>query len=73
MSNADLQKRLILLEQQVSELRDERTKSSAKADWRRSVGMFDDMQELFAEGMKLREADRKKARRRPRKVVRAQS
>ena len=38
-------------------------------DWRRTVGRFTDnpgMKELFAEAMKLREADRRKARRRPR-------
>ena len=37
-------------------------------DWRRTVGMFTDnpgMKELFAEAIKLREADRRKARRRP--------
>jgi len=35
-------------------------------DWRRTVGMFTDdpgMKELFAEAIKLREADRRKARR----------
>jgi hypothetical protein len=36
-------------------------------DWRRTIGMFTDnpeMKVLFAEAMKLREADRRKARRR---------
>jgi hypothetical protein len=36
-------------------------------DWRRTVGLFTDnpqMKELFAEAMKLREADRRKAGRR---------
>jgi hypothetical protein len=35
---------------------------SEPKDWRRTVGKFPEMQEIFAEAMKLREADRKKAR-----------
>jgi hypothetical protein len=45
-------------------------------DWRRTIGMFTDnpgMKELFAEAMKLREADRKKARRRQRRKQPAKS
>ena len=46
---------------------------SKKKDWRRTVGRFSGLQEVFAEAMKLREADRKKARHRPKKVVRSKS
>ena len=42
-----------------------KTGSTRDKDWRRTIGMFTDnpgMKELFAEAMKLRAADRKKAR-----------
>jgi hypothetical protein len=54
-----------------SQPRDERAK-----DWRRTIGMFTDnpgMKELFAEAMRLREADRGKARRRQHKKPPAKS
>jgi hypothetical protein len=43
---------------------------SRKKDWRKTVGRFTDdpgMQALFAEAQKIRDGDRKKARRRPTK------
>jgi hypothetical protein len=48
-------------------------KASGKKDWRRTVGTFPGLQEVFAEAMKIREADRRKARRRPGKRARAKS
>jgi len=62
-----LEQRVAILEQELSELKAQRGNGHVK-DWRRTVGMFTDnpgMKELFAEAMKLREADRRKARRRP--------
>jgi hypothetical protein len=61
-----LEQRVAVLERELSELKAQRGNGHVK-DWRRTVGMFTDnpgMKELFAEAMKLREADRKKARRR---------
>jgi hypothetical protein len=46
---------------------------SAKKDWRRTVGKFPGLQEVFAEAIKLREADREKVRRQPRKATRMKS
>jgi hypothetical protein len=46
---------------------------SQKKDWRRTVGRFPELQKVFAEAMKLREADRKKARQRRKKAVRSKS
>ncbi|MBO0700888.1 MAG: hypothetical protein J2P46_21010 [Zavarzinella sp.] len=60
------------LEQRVAALELEVSASKARPgngrdkDWRRTVGRFTDnreMQDLFAEAIKLREADRRKARR----------
>lgn len=62
-----LEQRVAVLELELSELKAQRENGHVK-DWRRTVGMFTDntgMKELFAEAMKLREADRGKARRRP--------
>ena len=55
------------LEQELSQLKAHRGRDK---DWRRTVGMFTDnpgMKELFADAMKLREADRRKARRQRKK------
>ena len=70
MPRLSLEQRVAVLEQELAELKSLRGNVRDK-DWRRTVGMFTDnpgMKELFAEAMKLREADRAKARRRqPRK------
>ena len=69
MASLSLEQRVAVLEQELSELKSRRGNGRVK-DWRRTVGMFTDnpgMKELFAEAMKLREADRSKARRRPRR------
>jgi hypothetical protein len=49
-------------------MRTDQASASQKKDWRRTVGRFPKLQVVFAEAMKLREADRKKARRRPKKA-----
>jgi hypothetical protein len=62
-----LEQRVAALEQEVAEFKSRRGKRREK-DWRRTIGMFTDnpgMKQLFAEAMKLRAADRSKARRRP--------
>ena len=71
-----LEQRVAALEEKVAELTAQQEDGPAKKDWRRTVGMFTDnpgMQELFADAMKIREADRKKARRRPRKRQRTKT
>jgi hypothetical protein len=65
MKTLSLEQRVAVLEQELSELKARRGNGQVK-DWRRTVGMFTDnpgMKELFADAMKLREADRSKARR----------
>jgi hypothetical protein len=60
-----LEQRVAALEQELAELKSRPGNGRVK-DWRRTIGMFTDnpgMKELFAEAMKLREADRRKARR----------
>ena len=62
-----LEQRVAALEQELSELK-RRQGNCREKDWRRTIGVFTDnpqMKALFAEAMKLREADRRKARRRP--------
>jgi hypothetical protein len=66
---SSLEERVAVLEQEFSEFK-ARQGAQREKDWRRTVGMFTDnpeMKELFAEAMKLREADRRKARRHPTK------
>ena len=53
-------------------MRTDQASASQKKDWRRTVGRFPKLQVVFAEAMKLRDADRKKARRK-KKVVRSKS
>jgi hypothetical protein len=65
MPPPSLEQRVAALEQEVSELK-ARSGNGRVKDWRQTVGRFTDnpeMKELFAEAMKLREADRRKARR----------
>ncbi len=69
MSAPTIEERVAVLERELSALKAQRGSGRVK-DWRRTVGMFTDnpeMKELFAEAMKLREADRRKARRQLRK------
>ena len=67
MSRQDLGKRMAALELRVAELQEEvRSARPAKQkDWRRAVEKYagdEDLQGVFAEAMKLRDADRKRAR-----------
>ena len=64
MSQQSLEQRVATLEKELAELKRQRRNGRNK-DWRRTIGMFTDnpgMKELFAEAMKLREADRRKRR-----------
>lgn len=66
MPPLSLEERVTVLERELSELK-RRQDNGREKDWRRTIGVFTDnpqMKELFAEAMKLREADRRKARRR---------
>jgi hypothetical protein len=66
MPPRSLEDRVAVLEQEVSELKARQGNGPTK-DWRRTIGRFTDnpgMKELFAEALKLREADRRKMRRR---------
>jgi len=68
MKTLTIEQRVAVLEQELSELKARGGDGRIK-DWRRTVGIFTDnpgMKELFAEAMQLREAYRRKARRRPR-------
>jgi hypothetical protein len=61
----ELEERVSALEQQVAELA-ERRSDSRLTDWRRSAGMFTGdelMKEIFEEGRKIREAERRQAHR----------
>ncbi len=66
MARPTLEERVRVLELQVAQLRDEmNAKGRRKKDWRRAVRVFagdEGMQEIFREAMRLREADRRKAR-----------
>jgi hypothetical protein len=67
VAKSSLEKRVADLEAQVADIRTLLAHLDEPKDWRRTVGMFSDnegMQQLFKEAMKLREADRAKARRR---------
>jgi hypothetical protein len=69
MSRFTIQQRLETLESEVAQLRDElhAARDQPAKDWRRAVEKYagdPDLQIVFAEAMKLREADRKRARKR---------
>ena len=66
MASRALEHRVAAREQELAALK-VRGRKGRQKDWRRTIGLFTDnpgMKELFAEAMKLREADRRKARRR---------
>jgi hypothetical protein len=66
MVHSVLESRLERLESQVQELRSElQAVKGVGKDWRRTIGIFTDdagMKSVFQAALKLREADRKKAR-----------
>ena len=65
MPPPSLEQRVAALKHEVSELK-ARSGNGRVKDWRQTVGRFTDdpgMKEIFAEGMKLREAHRRKVRR----------
>jgi predicted nucleic acid-binding Zn-ribbon protein len=67
MVSLTLEKRVKALESQVAQLQEElcSVRSAKAKDWRRTIGAFADdegMKSLFQDAMRLREADRKKAR-----------
>ena len=61
-----LKKRVELLESQVAELRDQLRKGIGRTkEWRRAIEQYagdEDLQSVFAEAMKLRQAERKRVR-----------
>lgn len=71
MPHPTLEERVAALEKQMAELGAQQTNGPGKDEWRQTVGIFTEnpgMLDLFAEAMKIREADRKKARRGSRNV-----
>ena len=61
MAEATLEERVATLERLVARLIHTSERTARKKDWRRTIGMFDDdpiMQEIIAEGRRLREEDR---------------
>jgi hypothetical protein len=74
MPQLTLEERVAALEKQVAELLANATASPRQKDWRRTLGMFtgdEVMKQIDAEGRKIREADRQRARRQPAKKRRA--
>jgi hypothetical protein len=66
MAHLSLEERVALLEQQVASLRQAQKLAFRPKDWRRTIGMFTNdpgMRQLFQEALKIREADRDRARR----------
>lgn len=64
MSQATLEERVTALEKQVSTLLANHADSSHVKDWRRTRGVFSGdnlMKQIFEEGRKIREAERKLA------------
>ena len=65
MAEATLEERVATLEQLVARLLRVTEQGEGPKDWRRTVGMFDGdpiMQEIIAEGRRLREEDRRQTR-----------
>jgi hypothetical protein len=76
MSRATLEERIATLEKKVDALMIKRGRAGATKDWRRTSGAFtgdEVMKQIFAEGRKIREAERKRAKSRKRKSQSARS
>jgi len=66
MSSPTLEERVVALERQMAALQSNRSSGAAANDWRSSVGMFTGdniMKEIDESARKLREANRRQARR----------
>lgn len=64
MASQSLERRIEILESQLGKLQEE-VRAGQPKDWRRTIGAFTDdqgMQRILRDAMRLREADRKKAR-----------
>jgi hypothetical protein len=76
MTRATLEERVAALERQVSALLANPAGTGRAKDWRRTRGVFtgdDLMKQVFEEGRKIRDAERKRAQPRARKKPQAQS
>ena len=65
MSQQTLEERVTVLEEVVVRILEQSVSDSQKKDWRSTLGMFANdlvMQEIDAEGQKIREADRQRAK-----------
>jgi hypothetical protein len=65
MAEATLEERVATLEQLVAQLMHTSERTARKKDWRRTICMFDGdpvMQEIMAEGRRLRAEDRQHGR-----------
>jgi hypothetical protein len=74
MPPLSLEDRVAVLEQKIASMEATKPNVAGGKDWRKAVGIFTDnpgMLEILDEAMKLREADRAKARRDTRKTKRA--
>jgi len=76
MSRATLEERVAVLERQVGALLANHAGTGRAKDWRRTRGVFtgdDLMKQVFEEGRKIRDAERKRSRSRSRKKRQVQS
>jgi hypothetical protein len=76
MSRASLKERVAALERQVGALLASREGTGRSKDWRRTRGAFTGdelMKQIFAEGRKIRDAEKKRARSRGGKKRQAHS
>ncbi len=74
MSRNQLEERVAALEHQLADLRAVVERSQLGKDWRSTVGMFtgdEFMKQVFEEALRIREADRERARRRYKKSRKA--
>ena len=63
-----LEQRIATIEAELAKLKRKVTEPQAQRDWRKTIGMFtndEGMKEMFQDALKLREADRAKARKKP--------
>jgi len=66
MASNDLEQRVAALEAEVAQLKAKPATDAARKSWRAAMGMFtgdEGMKQVFDAALKLREADRRKARR----------